>query len=1374
MKSYKLRKFIITIAAVQLMHSAPAKSSAESIKRIGNNILVEDIMVAQAIKSKEEREREKILNRIATVAVRLDQLGYTGLKKDEDYMKSRYLGKTKYKWLFSNEKLLPDKLRNLLKTFDKNKNWLGLKMLFLYAATRDMSAQEIKKYANSMQKHVNEAEQRIKQRKRVRVEVPKRKTTDNDALIKKLLDERFAPTEREISALNKVSAEEIMSVAEEEQNIMRKRMMFALADYVKDGNKLGEVNAKLFYRAAILVYKGEKCYLFGLNSEFDALDTYIKTNYDKLSESEKKLFAAYLYYNVRHSLEDFQKIFPKKSKTNIDYFRGVMANLKDIYAQFSRISYLDDEKTIEQRLQFIEKRIRKMFGKNVSAITVLKTRIDFESMNNLFPDEMKADYSMKRQSFEDLVRTASMEIGEEQLADYEASKLKGVQPPQLTNEEQALLNSFLSNATYMDAYLLGDFWNKCAFKDPYTARTVLRTLLAIYKTDPYLVQHAAKYVLPTLSRVSNDESEFVRLLAGFGAEFSRRASPSRDLSSLFQRRYYIEKFREISKKLPKVLGFDYRDLSFDLWERPGGYEHPDYYNVKKSRVIPEERKSIPEYTSMRRYNLSLYPYRVPLLDPGRLHLNQDVLSMMHPEAKEVYSYANNLFNPEMRAFRAGVPNPYKIRRYNPDRIYKKMMRIFADFPGVAYSGELTSGNAVGGAYANEELWELGARGAIATTSGGASSEVIGGKISGRGEVRGRADASMIPISGPVQVHKASMKGNWREEEYVEGALQSFIQVAKEQRKDMLVYVYGYDRLPEEKGKFRERLYYVDKEGNYVQIAAGQDDYSRVYNYAFGEADYSPILLSAKAQHDLHDEYAFNGGALGFDVKDYVSMFGIANLPKGIPKEKYEKAEFGVGAGVKVSKTPDIIVANFRGFIPNEESRAKGIYVGELQWLRIPKDERAYAHIARAVGGVGTVGGEYRVEWTGERKYGVGASGGLETKNIIQNFPQLDEDASEYARSVKEILVNVYHWSEDAAEKQGWFIAGMYIYSKLYNLVDNADDKEIAKHYAQAIFMYWSDKHQILVGGEKMPHWNSVRNEIDAAVRNAEMYPGRADEYYQRAYDNIKNIMEKDDLWRFSIGWGWDGKVYVAGTFKSDEYANLRGIIAINEDMLIDMYGQAYVYFGERFIDAFGGVVWRDIGEIISLRADLGPTFSIDGDYSGMSGRGLVRFAKDNLALILGGMGGYKDLKTAKLDQWQIVLTGNVKNIDEGKLSEHTFYVGVNVANKEAVIVDESEWEMWRAKAGYEWSMMEIDDSGIHIFADASVGRINNISEGRNDWIATGQFGFRLEDYLSIAMFGGFNPPVGIGDVNMWWPNYVGRIPFSMDSWFIGLKISGTF
>ncbi len=446
-----------------------------------------------------------------------------------------------------------------------------------------------------------------------------------------------------------------------------------------------------------------------------------------------------------------------------------------------------------------------------------------------------------------------------------------------------------------------------------------------------------------------------------------------------------------------------------------------------------------------------------------------------------------------------------------------------------------------------------------------------------------------------------------------GLLETYQRIARQSQTDMLFFVAG-EHVPEITGtggattqapedRLKTRLYFVTREGDVYQLAYGLDTRAQLLNYLYAGANTQQALASARAigrQMLTSDSAAggFDGAAVGFTIPrtggDSFSALAIGQLVRSLSTMDPVHAEQAVGMAVtnmlSDRRQRDVYAAFYRGaemVTVDPQNRAHisdsrfAEGTGEVMWRRMRVDPMAYQAEVRVVGGMPlTVGARGRFEWRPSRYQtnAFGITAAYSGIDLLRETRAAGVDSDEIYGRMNTILTSLYGWSEDEARDTGWLAAGSYMYARMEDwTVRNPDGSYTTtragpegtpeNHFASAMFMYWAQRHGILMGAQRVPGWSRIYDRIDQAMRQVQQNPSNE----AQILSNLSNALRQDlqrDIWRIALAYGYDGervRVYTigGGQYVNDEtaYGNLYALALFGRPTaaFVDILGHAYGY-----------------------------------------------------------------------------------------------------------------------------------------------------------------------------------------------------------------------
>jgi hypothetical protein len=446
-----------------------------------------------------------------------------------------------------------------------------------------------------------------------------------------------------------------------------------------------------------------------------------------------------------------------------------------------------------------------------------------------------------------------------------------------------------------------------------------------------------------------------------------------------------------------------------------------------------------------------------------------------------------------------------------------------------------------------------------------------------------------------------------------GLLDTYQRIARESQTDMLLFVSG-EHVPEITGqggttsqeaqdRLKTRLYFVTRTGDIYQLAYGLDTRAQLLNYLYAGANTQQALASARTvgrQMLTGDSAAggFDGAAVGFTVPrtggDSFSALALGQLVHNMSTMDPSHAEQAVGMAVtnllSDRRQRDVYAAFYRGaemvtVDPQDRTRisntrfAEG--TGEVMWRRVRIDPQAYQAEIRAVGGMPlTVGARGRLEWRPSRYQtnAMGLTAAYSGIDLLRETRAAGVDSDQIYGRMNTVLTSLYGWSEDEARDTGWLAAGSYMYARMEDwTVRNADGTYTTtrqgpegtpeNHFASAMFMYWAQRHGILMGAQRVPGWSRIYDRIDAAMRAVQQNPANEAQILSALATSLRQDLQQD-IWRFALAYGYDGervRIYTiaGGQYVNDEtaYGNLYALALFGRPTaaFVDILGHAYGY-----------------------------------------------------------------------------------------------------------------------------------------------------------------------------------------------------------------------
>ncbi len=257
--------------------------------------------------------------------------------------------------------------------------------------------------------------------------------------------------------------------------------------------------------------------------------------------------------------------------------------------------------------------------------------------------------------------------------------------------------------------------------------------------------------------------------------------------------------------------------------------------------------------------------------------------------------------------------------------------------------------------------------------------------------------------------------------------------------------------------------------------------------------------------------------------------------------------------------------------------------GEVMWrrMRTPENPLGYQFEARLAGGYPTtVAGRFRYEWRPSRyrTNALGITAAYSHIDLLREVRAAGSDADQIYGGLQTVLTSLYGWSEDEARDTGWLAAGSYLYARMEDwTVRNPDGSYTTtaagpegtpeQHFASAMFMYWAQRHGILMGAQRVPGWTRIYDRIDQAMRQIQMNPTNEATILETLSRTLRDDLQRD-IWRFALAYGYDGervRIYTVagGQWTSDEtaYGNLYSMFIFGRPAAgyVDILGHAYGY-----------------------------------------------------------------------------------------------------------------------------------------------------------------------------------------------------------------------
>src|SRR5208283_4086442 len=242
--------------------------------------------------------------------------------------------------------------------------------------------------------------------------------------------------------------------------------------------------------------------------------------------------------------------------------------------------------------------------------------------------------------------------------------------------------------------------------------------------------------------------------------------------------------------------------------------------------------------------------------------------------------------------------------------------------------------------------------------------------------------------------------------------------------------------------------------------------------------------------------------------------------------------------------------------------------GEVLWRRMHIDPEAYQAEVRAVAGTPTTAGfKGKLEWHPRSQVtkGVGLTAGIANINLLSAYQTVSNDADQMYANLRNILVSAYGWKEDLARDTGYLVAGTYMQSRLEDYVMRNPDGSYSSvgklssstpgnpqygvvgpggaitiasappgavnpNYGSLLMMYWAQRHNILIGADRVPGYSQMYTLIDNAMRDIQNNPQNQTAILQGLSQSLQADLNSD-IWHFALGYGYDGekvRMYVVG------------------------------------------------------------------------------------------------------------------------------------------------------------------------------------------------------------------------------------------------------
>ncbi|MDD5172443.1 MAG: hypothetical protein PHF60_05405, partial [Candidatus ainarchaeum sp.] len=203
---------------------------------------------------------------------------------------------------------------------------------------------------------------------------------------------------------------------------------------------------------------------------------------------------------------------------------------------------------------------------------------------------------------------------------------------------------------------------------------------------------------------------------------------------------------------------------------------------------------------------------------------------------------------------------------------------------------------------------------------------------------------------------------------------------------------------------------------------------------------------------------------------------------------------------------------------------------DVMWRRMRIDPLEKAWEIRAVGGYPTtvgVMGKLEVPQAAGHMHGYGATAAWNEVDLLREFRVMDTDAEGIYSTAKNMLVQLYGYSEDKAANMGWLIAADYMYSSLEDRINamgktESQKEDLTQHYATLLMMFWANRHGLLVGGQRVPGYTNMNRRMNQAMLEIQNNPTEEKEILTNLARQLRNDFQQN-IWRFSLGYGYDGE-----------------------------------------------------------------------------------------------------------------------------------------------------------------------------------------------------------------------------------------------------------
>jgi len=215
---------------------------------------------------------------------------------------------------------------------------------------------------------------------------------------------------------------------------------------------------------------------------------------------------------------------------------------------------------------------------------------------------------------------------------------------------------------------------------------------------------------------------------------------------------------------------------------------------------------------------------------------------------------------------------------------------------------------------------------------------------------------------------------------------------------------------------------------------------------------------------------------------------------------------------------------------------------EVMWRRMRINPMEKSWELRAVGGYPTtvgVMGKLESPQGVYHMHGYGATAAWTEMDLLREFRAIDTDAEGVYSNVKSMLVQLYGYTEDEAANRGLLISADYMYGRLEDRITSmsateAQKQDLTQHYATLLMMAWADRHGFLIGGQRVPGYTNMNNSINQAMLEIQSNPTGEAEILKDLASELRNQFE-ESIWRFSLGYGYDGETIRLYTVASAEF-----------------------------------------------------------------------------------------------------------------------------------------------------------------------------------------------------------------------------------------------